>query len=226
MNEDEILETTTNAAADSFDPTNATVNSIQNEILPSVTQEILSNDRVPVSLPIDLWQSVLENSTKEIVQSIEASSSFSFYLVCASAIVAAAAAFLFNLLNWLIDNRLRAKISIRDKLLSQLQELESTAIDYWLSEPGELDEKASKKMEIQLKAKLQQIRTQSHLLESYLYFWQRDQKQSLTIFLNEIYDDVTGAEFESSTRVSNPSIATRVSTKCSKISAIIATAIR
>lgn len=183
---------------------------------------------IDLSFNIEIQEIVeaIHEGISTLSDSINSLGSFSISQALTTGIIAAAAAFLFNWLNWKIEKRNQAVESAGRTLIDMIKKLETQSIEYWLQDAAKINSTIRKSNEIFLKSGLTQIRSQSALLIR-LGGWDANSKISvkLNAFLQEIFEKTTNGEFESGSRTSDPIRASGISSSCSKIMAEISNAI-
>jgi hypothetical protein len=118
-------------------------------------------------------------------------------------------AFLFNRLNWRLTEREKQEKESFSKLSILIDELEKLSVEYWIKDYDKDDEKN----EVYIKSK-------HRLLERYIReINTKDEsiKKDLENFASNIFDIITGDDFESKKRKSTKSKAISISNKCADI---------
>lgn len=131
-----------------------------------------------------------------------------------SVIIGAFIGFLLNQYHWKRTEKEKKKASSFSKIFNLISELESLSVDYWIKDTSEDDVKT----EVYIKSKIR-------LLTSYVKSVDANQivlKNELINFTSEIFDLVTGDEFESKARKASKSKATSISYRCADINAVVA----
>lgn len=138
------------------------------------------------------------------------------------AFVGALSAYLFNYFHWVMVSK-KQRVSRAGKALSELiEELETLSVEYWLGEYSSERKNAIHAIEISIKSKLRLI--QRHIILVVPELKSRkaaSRKHKLEEFGYEIYDIVTGDEFESKGRRSSKKKAVSISMKCADMRAAI-----
>lgn len=127
-----------------------------------------------------------------------------------SALTAAFAAYLFNLIQWINTERWRKFEEDKKIVLSSINNLRESSVRYWSKNYLDVSDKVQDESIIK-----QEMMVIQRLLRSFCSDYQNSMLPSENIFLNEFisrcYDLITGDEFESATRAIDI-------TKCKRIS--------
>jgi hypothetical protein len=118
-------------------------------------------------------------------------------------------AFLFSRLNWKLTEKDKQEKEFFSKLSTLIESLETLSVEYWIKDHNEEDEKN----EVYIKSK-------HRLLERYIReINTKDEsiKKELENFASNIFDVITGDDFESKKRESSKSRAISISNKCADI---------
>ena len=138
------------------------------------------------------------------------------------AFVGALSAYLFNLFHWRTVAKREKLSGVGNALTILIDKLESTAVEYWIRECKEENKEIDRAMEISLK-------TKTRLVARYVDLFVSGHKdnatwkdlQKLRSFKGEIFDVVTGEEFESRSRKASKAKALKISNLCSDATALI-----
>jgi hypothetical protein len=177
--------------------------------------DALSNDVSDVSGSIDRLTATLPTL-------LESASSSTFTQAAIVAFVGAFSAYLFNLFHWrMVEKKLKvSRIGLALDML--VKELESTAVDYWTQDFKEENHQQIHTAEIAIKSKIRLISRYIRLITPKLNTNKTTStKQKLEDFGLEIFDLVTGDEFESKARKSSKPKAMKIAIRCSDIRALI-----
>lgn len=138
------------------------------------------------------------------------------------AVIGAFSAYLFNLFHWSMVEK-KQKTSRSALALSLLiKDLETTAVEYWIQGFKEKKHKKIHVAEISIKSKIRLISKYIDLIAPELDTHKtKNIKQKLEEFRYEIFDLVTGGEFESKARNPSKSKAMKIAIRCSDIRAVI-----
>lgn len=138
------------------------------------------------------------------------------------AITGAFSAYLFNLFHWRMIEKKRIASRITGELSSLIERLESTAVKYWIQDYREQEKEEINATEVVLKSNLRLIH---HYIRDSHSIFAVDKKTAISRLLEdfhiEIFDLVTGDDFESITRKASKSKAMKISSRCSDIRAKI-----
>jgi hypothetical protein len=195
----------------------------------SVTIELCNS----VSSLTDTLNTQINSNTQELINMIDAlekieqaipSSTISDGVVIAitGALSGAIAAFLFN---WLYSSRTTKRdnlIKLASSLNEKIEVLESSARTYWLIPYSQKLALKLNAQEIKIKSNLKAVRILSRSFSSRI---NRTKNQTLvseiTDYTDNIYDLITGGEFESKDRKASINTATKISNSSSVIRAKI-----
>jgi hypothetical protein len=120
---------------------------------------------------------------------------------------------LFNRFHWLWTEKKKKETESFNKLSIIIRELETLAVEYWTKDYSNDD----KKNEVYIKSKIRLIQKYIRVINTK----EKSIKNELDGFLSDIFDLVTGDEFESKKRKSSKSKAISISYKCADIFAVI-----
>ena len=183
----------------------------------SVTKEItLLSDRIS-----DEVMHLTETISSLHVPSIGIASEQVYFAVFI-AFMGAFSAYLFNLFHWVMVNKKQRKDGIGIALSVLVGELESISVTYWLNDYDKECKQKIHATEIAIKSKIRLIIRYIGILSAELNSKKSESnRKELKDFSLDIYDLVTGDDFESVSRVASKSKAIKISTKCSDIKAMI-----
>ena len=138
------------------------------------------------------------------------------------AIVGAFSAYLFNFFHWKMVEKKRTISQITGELIALIQGLESVAVKYWVQDYRYNDKEEINATEVVIKSKLRLI---NHYIMDFGSILNIDKKKifhrHLEDFHADIFDLVTGGDFESTVRKSSKPRAMKISFRCSDIRAKI-----
>ena len=136
--------------------------------------------------------------------------------------MAAFSAYVFNLLHWMMVNKKQKKAGITTALSKLVDELELLSVTYWLDNYDEKRKLEIRTTEITIKPKIRLIVRYIKILSAALNSRKSASEiKKLDDFGNDIFELVTGGEFESICRIASPKKAIDISTKCSDVKAMI-----
>lgn len=170
-----------------------------------IKENILANEHLHSS--IELLNSVL------ILQSNNTSALKAFIPII-SVIIGALIGFFLNHVHWKRTEKEKKKTNSFTKIFTLISELESLSVEYWTKDTCEDDEKT----EVYIKSKIR-------LLTKYVKSIDASQeaiKKELDYFTSDIFDLVTGDEFESKGRKASKNKAISISYRCTDINAAVA----
>ena len=167
----------------------------------------------------------IDNLTTTLSSLLEPANSLTFtqfIFAIFVAFIGAFSAYLFNLFHWSMVEK-KQKVSRSSLALSLLiKDLETTAVDYWIQGFKEKKHKKIHAAEISIKSKIRLVSKYIVLITPELNTQKTEYiKQKLEEFMLEIFDLVTGDEFESKTREPSKYKATKIAIRCSDIRAVI-----
>lgn len=132
-------------------------------------------------------------------------------------LVGASAAFIYNKIHWYSVRKRDEKLKKVDALIEIVISLEEVSVDYWMKNYAKKLSKDNKKAEIKIKSCLSLINT---LIQDIIDKEPKRKREILSKqFMephDELYDLITGDDFESTSRKSNPSKSDQISSKCLK----------
>ncbi|HGZ6765027.1 hypothetical protein [Vibrio parahaemolyticus] len=184
--------------------------------------EIISES---ISTSSQLASSVVDKNLSglaEVVSSIpEGSYPLAFTSGALGALVAAAAAFTLNYFYWKKVNQHNRLSHFASVSIDHLHDFENSSVCYWISNENNSSNEEMIKLEIR-------IRTQFSILKSSLdelckKIPESYHEDSLEIkrIIEEMYDDATGGNFESASKVRDRKLALMISRNCLKIKSIL-----
>ncbi len=164
--------------------------------------------------------------TGTIVQSNDKLSVTAIAFAVFVALVGALSAFLFNHIHWRVVRKINNSYSTGAELVELIQELELEALKYWVSSYDRNTKEEISISEIKIKSIIRQINTQTMTLIEIINNRKiKAKKDQIYIFPSEIYDLVTGGDFESKSRKSSKRRAMRIAKRCSDARANISSII-
>lgn len=137
------------------------------------------------------------------------------------AIVGAFSAYLFNYFHWKMVEKKRAVSQITGELNALIQGLETNSVKYWVQDYREKDKEEINATEVVIKSNLRLI---NHYIMDFRLILNIDKNnlgRQLEDFHVDIFDLITGDDFESTVRKSSKSRAMKISSRCSDIRAKI-----
>lgn len=139
----------------------------------------------------------------------DSSLSIKLYIPLISALVGAFSAFIFNRFHWQWTEKKKKETDLFYKISAIISELETLAIEYWTKDRSDSDEKS----EVSIKSKMRLIQKYIRAINV------RDKsiENELNQFASDIFDLVTGDDFESKRRRASKAKAISISYKCADI---------
>lgn len=128
---------------------------------------------------------------------------------------AATAAFIYNKIHWHSVVKREAKTKLLESISDVVNELRTDAISYWLKGYSKKSAKTLLEEEMRIKASLNIINSTITIYISQVSRLKRKEtEQKLRAFHNELFDIITGDDFETQTRKQDKSKVSAISTKC------------
>lgn len=138
-------------------------------------------------------------------------------LTVISAISGAAAAFIFNLIQWRITKGRERREALEKGILDQLSRLCVDLTTYWMRSQGS-DKVANAISEMNIKSDLKTLdRLIKLYYKSFPCFLVPKSKGEVELLYSDLYDIATGEDFESQNRTASPKIARQTSGKLADI---------
>lgn len=153
------------------------------------------------------------------LESLLSSSTFTALLqMSLVAVIGALSAYIFNALHWKMVERNKKVSSVAIELRAIINDLESISVDYWTKDYIEENRQDIHIAEISIKSKVRLISRYIKLIIAELNIKKADQNaHKLEEFSLNIFDLVTGDEFESRDRKSSKPKAQKILNECSDI---------
>lgn len=165
-----------------------------------IKANILANQELGHS--IDLLNSTFATQSDNLIKQ---------FLPIISVVLGAILGFYLNRLHWKYTEQNKKEASLFEKLSKLISEIETLSVEYWIKDRDDDDVKS----EVYIKSKIL-------LLSNYIRnikMTDKSIKSYLEKFSLEIFDVITGGEFESSQRKASKSKAISISRKCTDINA-------
>jgi hypothetical protein len=144
------------------------------------------------------------------------------YFAVFIAFIGAFSAYLFNLFHWNMVNKKQRKDGISITLSVLVGELESISVTYWLNDYDKECKQKIHATEIAIKSKIRLIVRYIGILSAELNSKKLESKiKELDDFRFDIFELVTGDEFESASRIASKAKAIKISNRCSDVKAMI-----
>ncbi len=132
-----------------------------------------------------------------------------------STICAATAAFAYNKVHWRSVVKRETKTKLLESISDVVNELRSDAISYWLKGYSKKSAKSLLEEEMRIKASLNIINSTITIYVQQESRWKRkDIEAQLRVFHDELFDIITGDDFESQARKQDKAKVSAISTKC------------
>lgn len=163
---------------------------------------------------------VIEVTSSDIVNALQhppktplVSSSLITALI--STTCAATAAFIYNKIHWHSVIKRETKAKLLDSISDVVNELRVDAISYWLKGYSKKSAKTLLEEEMRIKASLSIINSTITIYVSQISRRKRNEiEDKLRAFHDELYDTITGDDFETLIRKQDKSKVSSISTKC------------
>lgn len=130
-----------------------------------------------------------------------------------AAIMGAFLGYYFNRYHWSWTEKKKKEADVFTNLSALISEIEALSVEYWTKDRGEDDEK-----------KEVYIHSKSRLLRKYVRFVDKKHKlikEDLDSFVSDLFDLVTGDDFESKDRKASKQKAINISYRCADMNATI-----
>lgn len=164
--------------------------------------------------------------SEAIIQSNDKLSVTALLFAIFVAFIGALSAYLFNHLHWRIVRKTNKSYSTGTDLIDLIQKLEEEALKYWVSSYNSSKKEEILVSEITIKSMIRQIHSQTKVLVNIVDKKKIiHKKKQINNFPYEIYDLVTGGEFESRSRNPSKRKAMRIAKRCSDARANISSII-
>ena len=154
--------------------------------------------------------------SEAIIQSNDKLTLTAIFFAVFVALIGALSAYLFNFLHWKIVRKTNKLYGSGVELIELIQRLESEALKYWISSYDDSKKEEILIAEISIKSIIRRIDVQTRALVTLLGDNRmKGKKQQISGFPYDIYDLVTGGDFESKARSSSKRKAMKISKQCS-----------
>ncbi|HGM5168667.1 TPA: hypothetical protein ACKPZB_005102 [Serratia marcescens] len=162
----------------------------------------------------------IEVSSENITNAIShpASTPFlstSLFVALLTVACSSTAAFIYNKLHWRAVTARESRIKTAESIIELLIILDEISVDYWVKNYSKRYSRDNTKCEIKIKSCLMLINT---LIPSLISKVARRKKDSYKVTLEryheELFDLITGDDFESTSRKSNLTKAAKISNRC------------
>jgi hypothetical protein len=167
-----------------------------------IKENILANDNLHTS--IDLLNSAL-------VSHANSSYGLKSFIPIISVIIGALLGYFFNRSHWSWTEKKKKETESFTKLFTLISELETLSVDYWTKDHNEDDEKN----EVYIKSKIRLLTKYTRAINTK----DKSIKNEIDNFVSDIFDLVTGGDFESKNRKASKTTAISISYKCADINA-------
>jgi len=174
-------------------------------------------DKIPKSIEESVGVASSDIS-EAVIKSNEDIGNDAIALAVFVAILGAFSAYLFNYFHWRMVRKKDNVNNIGMELIGLIEELEETALRYWIR-PYDKDQKEEILVdEIRIKTIVRQIDKQAKILKKINNSKMgRNEKECIEQFPPKIFDIVTGGDFESKKRKSSKGRAMKISKSCSDV---------
>ncbi len=178
--------------------------------------EVLSSNH-PVNKDIGMVIEVASSNIVDAIQHPPKAPLLSASLITAliSTMCAATVAFIYNKIHWHSVIKREAKTKLLESISDVVNELRTDAISYWLKGYSKKSAKSLLEEEMRIKASLNIINSTITIYVSQVPKFKRKQVESkLRSFHDELFDIITGDDFETQTRKQDKGKVSAISTKC------------
>jgi hypothetical protein len=202
------------ATSDISEAISSGASNISNSIVSSFTEAHVS------------WNGYSSQISDAIIQSNDKLTSTAIFFAIFVAILGALSAFLFNYFHWRIVRKTDKLYNVGSELKDLIKDLEDEALRYWVSSYASSRKEDVSISEISIKSMIRQVELQTKtLIELSGEKKLNSKKEKIENFPSEIFDLITGGDFESKSRVPSNVTAMKVAKKCSDARANIASVI-
>ncbi len=194
----------------------------ETELNKGMLQQLATNNDDIVAILKNLNENLSINLSKlsvSITDTIQNASGVSLGTILLSVsivVIGAFSAYLFNHLHWKTVKRIEKISSGTQILVKLLEKLEPIAIEYWLKGYTTENNIEIESSEIQIKSILKLIATQLNLTLKLAKNVTSNDDHPLTRQVEELFDLITGGDFESCGRIRSKATATRISNLCTE----------
>ena len=126
------------------------------------------------------------------------------------------AAYCFNRIHWKLTEQEKARVHYFSSLHSLISQLEDLGLRYWLKDAGFDSEE---ELEIRIKSIHRTLTSRSKVFSCFKPDTSKEKR--IKKFCSDIYDTITGDEFESSSRRRSKSKANSIARQCTTIKSMI-----
>lgn len=185
---------------------------------------LMVKENQPLTLPANKTvkdiNTIIETASSDIVRAIEnppkaplVSSSLITALI--STTCAATAAFIYNKIHWHSVVKRETRTKLLESISDVVNELRTDAISYWLKGYSKKAAKSLLEEEMRIKSSLSIINSTITIYASKISKRRRKEiEPKLRAFHDELYDIVTGDDFETQVRKQDKGKVSAISTKC------------
>lgn len=176
-------------------------------------------------------QQVVSANTSKLVEAINVIPTGSYSLAITSgvvgAIIASVAAFLANFFYQKYVNQKNKSAHFADVALVLLKDFENTAIEYWVSAKirgtrnKNNNETDMKLLEVKIKSEFLVLKACLSEFSQLVLPVSKSHKEQVDKFIDDVYDECMGGDFESDNKKSEKSVAIKVSKLCARLKSIL-----
>ena len=141
--------------------------------------------------------------------------STALYIALIAGLCATTVAFIYNKIHWYSVRKRDARIKIAETIIEIVTLLDESSVDYWMRNYAKKLSRDNKKTEIKIKSYLGQINILIPSVVQSVSFMSREKnKKELSQLHSDLYDLITGDDFETSSRKVDVVKADQISNKC------------
>ncbi len=146
------------------------------------------------------------------------STSITLFIPILSALLGVIVGSTINYLHWKLTRKKDNLSKVSQSLLNLIIELEEISMNYWLTSPNRESENTVIKNEIFIKSKQLQVQKHINRLEK----TKKDKSfKKLKVLSDDIFELITGEDFESNKRRASKHKVQQIASKCSEIKSIL-----
>lgn len=163
------------------------------------------------NLAIDHLHTSIDLLNSALVLHANSSYGLKSFIPVFSVVIGALLGYFFNRFHWSWTEKKKKTTESFSKIVTLISELETLSVDYWTKDHGEDDEKN----EVYIKSKIRLLTKYTRAINTN----DHSIKNEIDNFVSDIFDLVTGGDFESKNRKASKTTAISISYKCADMNA-------
>jgi len=163
------------------------------------------------NIAIDNLHNSIDLLNSALVSHVNSSYELKSFIPIISVTIGALLGYFFNRFHWSWTEKKKKETESFAKLFTLISELETLSVDYWTKDHDEDDEKN----EVYIKSKIRLLTKYTRAITTQ----DKSIKNEIENFVSDIFDLVTGGDFESKNRKASKTTAITISYKCADINA-------